>query len=214
MGFWPSRSPAHAPPENVADAAFAQLVDGDPNDTDKTHKPKNGDVTGPIQASESTWILLRREDLIPAVANVSLKDENIRKKTYEIVYEVKLREEMGKVFEELIKQAAIENKLVGSIKLADEENQPEFRVDKDVKLMSNAGDGVPETSGKARAAAAAGTSPTKAKAPRPVAVSAEAAAEFDKGHLKPSKAPAVPAVNPAAAPAAVTPSPGAPLPGK
>jgi len=200
----------HAPPETVADAAFAQLVDGDPNDKDESHKPKNGDVTGPIQASESTWILLRREDLIPAVANVSLKDENIRKKTYEIIYEVKLREEMGKVFEDLIKQAAIENKLVGTIKLANEENDPEFRVDKDVKLMSNAGDGVPEASGKAQAAAAAGTSPTKAKAPRPVAVSAEAAAEFDKGHLKPGKTPAPPAVNPAA----VRPSPGSPQPGK
>src|SRR6185437_7008940 len=107
----------HAPPETVADAAFAQLVDGDPNDTDKTHKPKNGDITGPIQGAESTWILLRREDLIPAVANVSLKDENIFKKTTEIVYEVKLREAMGKVFEELIKHATIDNKLVGTIKL-------------------------------------------------------------------------------------------------
>jgi foldase protein PrsA len=204
----------HAPPETVADAAFAQLVDGDPNDTDKAHKPKNGDITGPIQGAESTWILLRREDLIPAVANVSLKDENIYKKTTEIVYEVKLREAMGVVFEELIKKAAIENLLVGTMKLADEENEPEYRVDKDVKLMSNAGDGVPESSGRAKAHAAAGTSQTKAKAPRPVAVSAEAAAEFDKGHLKPSAAPAVPAANPVAAPSDVRPTPGSPQPGK
>jgi len=203
----------HAHPENVADAAFAQLVDGDPNDKDEKHKPKDGEVTGPIQASESTWILLRRESVIPAVANVSLKDENIRKKTYEIVYEVKLKEEMGKVFEDLIKQAAIENKLVGSIKMANEENEPEYRVDKDVKLMSNAEDGVPASGGKAKAAAAAGASPAKAKLPPPAAISADAASEFDKGHLKASKAPAVPAVNPATAPAgakAVTPTPGSP----
>ncbi|MDR3618671.1 MAG: peptidylprolyl isomerase [Paludisphaera borealis] len=192
----------HAHPANVADAAFAQLVDGDPNDKDPNHKPKNGEVTGPIQASESTWVLLRREDVIPAVANVSLKDENIRKKTYEIIYEVKLKEEMGVVFEQLIKQAAIENKLVGSIQMANEENDPDFRVDKDVKLMSNAAEGVPASAGKAQAAAAAGTAPAKAKLPRPAALSADAGAQFDKGHLTPAKTPA--------APSAVTPTPGSP----
>jgi parvulin-like peptidyl-prolyl isomerase len=72
----------HAHPENVADAAFAQLVDGDPNDKDPSHKPKNGDFTGPIQASESTWVILRREGVIEADARVSLKDEDVKKKTY------------------------------------------------------------------------------------------------------------------------------------
>jgi foldase protein PrsA len=196
----------HAHPANVADAAFQQLVDGDPNDRDAKHKPKDGDVTGPIQASESTWVILRREGVIPATKGVSLEDANIKKKTYEIIYEVKLKEEMGKVFEELIKAAEIENKLVGTVKLANEENEPDYRsVDKDVKLMSNPDAEVPAGNGKAAAAAAAGPAPAKAKLPRPVAASPEAVAEFEKLRQNPIKAPAVPAPN-----APVTPSPGSP----
>ena len=49
----------HAYPQNVSDAAFRQLVDGDPNDKDPTHKPKDGDFTGPIQVAEATWVLLK-----------------------------------------------------------------------------------------------------------------------------------------------------------
>ena len=56
----------HAYPQTVSDAAFRQLVDGDPADKDPTHKPKNGDFTGPIQAAESVWVILRRDAVIPA----------------------------------------------------------------------------------------------------------------------------------------------------
>ena len=56
----------HAIPENLADAAFRQLVDGDPADRDPTHKPKDGDFTGPIQVGEWVWVLLRRESIVPA----------------------------------------------------------------------------------------------------------------------------------------------------
>ena len=51
----------HAYPQHVSDAAFRQLVDGDPNDKDPAHKPKDGDFTGPIQVAEATWVLLKRE---------------------------------------------------------------------------------------------------------------------------------------------------------
>ena len=51
----------HAYPQNVSDAAFRQLVDGDPDDRDPSHKPKDGDFTRPIQAAESVWIIVRRE---------------------------------------------------------------------------------------------------------------------------------------------------------
>jgi foldase protein PrsA len=195
----------HAHPENVADAAFAQLLDGDPKDKDPAHKPKNGEITGPIQASESTWVILKREGVVPAIANVSLKDENIRKKTYEIIYEVKLKEEMGAVFEELIKSSAIENKLVGTIKMANEEKEADFRVDKEVKLMGNDEADAPASSGKAQAAAAAGAAAPRAKLPTPVAASAEAVAEFEQLRKNPIKAPPIPAPN-----APVTPSPGSP----
>ncbi|QEH37589.1 Foldase protein PrsA precursor [Aquisphaera giovannonii] len=116
----------HAYPQTLSDAAFQQLVDGDPADRDPNHKPKDGDFTGPIQMAESTWVIFRREGVIPAVEGVSLKDERIRKNTYDMIYEVKLKETMGLVFQALIKAAAIDNKLIGSIKLANEEQDPDF----------------------------------------------------------------------------------------
>src|SRR5205823_348070 len=81
----------HAHPQTVSNAAFYQLVDGDPKDKDPTHKPKNGDITGPIQVAEATWIILRREGVIPA-QNADPKDERVKKQTYEMIYEVKLKE--------------------------------------------------------------------------------------------------------------------------
>ena len=83
----------HAYPRHVSDAAFHQLVDGDPKDRDPNHKPKDGDFTGPIQVAEATWVIIRREELIPARRR-HLKDENVRKGVYEMIYEVKIKEAM------------------------------------------------------------------------------------------------------------------------
>ena len=125
----------HAQPRTVSDAAFAQLLDGiDPKDTDPSHKPKDGDFTGPIQAGEGAWLILRREGVIPAETRVSLKDEAIKKQLHAVVYDAKLKVMMGEVFEDLIKKSSIENKLVGTMKLADEEQHPDFRLDDKVKL--------------------------------------------------------------------------------
>ena len=53
-----------------------------------------------------------------------------------MIYEVKLKEAMADVFRELIKGSAIENQLTGTVKLANEEKDPDYGVDEDVKLMS------------------------------------------------------------------------------
>ncbi len=127
----------HAYPRNVSDRRFRQLVDGDPRDHDPNHKPKDGDITGPIQAGESAWVILRREELAPANKNISMKDEHVRKTVYDMIYEVKLKEVMEKFFEDLIKEADIENRLTGAVKLANEEHDPRYRVDGDVKLMGS-----------------------------------------------------------------------------
>ena len=55
----------HAFPRNLSDSAFRQLVDGDPRDRDPSHKPKDGDITGPIQIDQAAWVILRREELSP-----------------------------------------------------------------------------------------------------------------------------------------------------
>ena len=179
----------HAYPRNVADAAFRQLVDGDPGDKDPTHKPKSGDITGPIQAAESVWVILRRDAIIPATEGASLKDERIKKQTYEMIYEVKLKETMGLVFQELVKMSAIENKLVGTVKLANEEQQDDYNsVDKSkVKLMNNAGGGDSTMDDAAVRASAAGTAGTgsRAKLPPPVAASQEAIQQFENMQKRP-----------------------------
>jgi foldase protein PrsA len=130
----------HAYPQNVSDAAFRQLVDGDPEDKDPAHKPKDGDFTGPIQVAEATWIILKREGIVEADKNANPKDERIRKNVYSMIYEVKLKEAMSETFVELMKAAAIDNKLTGHVKLANEELEPDHQVDGDVQLMSNPGE--------------------------------------------------------------------------
>jgi foldase protein PrsA len=176
----------HAYPKNLSDQAFAQLVDGDPRDRDTSHKPKDGDITGPIQAGESAWVILQREELLPASKSISLKDEHIRQATYEMIYQVKLKEAMEKFFEELIREAEIENRLTGAVKLANEEREQHYRVDGDVQLMGNKGN---DNGSAARSAKAApgGAAPTKLQ--RPAALSPEVGAKQFRP-LKPGGNPA------------------------
>lgn len=128
----------HAHPRNVSDAAFYELVDGDPKDTDKSHKPKDGDFTGPIQVAEAAYVILRREEVIPA-QKIDPNNEAVRKNTYEMIYEVKLKEAMGDFFVDLTRQSEIDNKLTGHVKLANEDQEHNRLADGDVKLMSNPG---------------------------------------------------------------------------
>ncbi len=144
----------HAYPQTLSDAAFRQLVDGDQADHDPDHKPKDGSFTGPIQAGELVWVILRRESLDPA-KKANLKDAFIQKQTYEMIYEVKLKETMGLVMQELMKDAAIENQLTGTVKLAKEEKDPDYGVDSDVKLMSNPQAGKPAPQAASGAVSAA-----------------------------------------------------------
>jgi foldase protein PrsA len=186
----------HATPLNVSDAAFRELVDGDPKDKNPSHKPKDGDFTGPIQAAETAWVILRRESVIPAAKGIDLKDERVRRQTYEMIYEVKLKEVMGTVFQELLKAAAIENKLTGAIKMANEDQTPDYQkakseLDGQVKLMSDAG-GRDEPAGRpAAAAGAADGAVERPKLPTPAALSPDAAKQFEslKRPLKPGGAP-------------------------
>lgn len=196
----------HAHPRNVSDTAFRELVDGDPTDRDPSHKPKDGDITGVIQMGESAFIILRREELIPANKNVNPRDEHILGQLKAMIYEVKLKEEMESFFEGLIKAAAIENRLTGSIKMANEEAHPEHRVDGDVKLMGGENNGAGAT--RAGGAPAAASAAASVRSSRPAALSPEVADQQFRP-LKPGGKPAAPAAGtaptqqpPAAAPQA------------
>lgn len=160
----------HAYPLNVSEAAFSQLVDGDLNEKDPEKKPKDGDFTGPIQVTDTSWVIIRREGLIPA-QDQSLENAAVRRNLHDMVYEVKLKEEMGTIYEKMMQTAAIENRLTGQVKLANEEQQDDFRAataDGNVRLMSNPAAGAPQTA----PAPAAGQAPG-AKLPTPSGVSAE-----------------------------------------
>jgi foldase protein PrsA len=178
----------HAFPQHLSESAFRELVDGDPKDRDPSHKPKDGDFTGLIQVAESAWVILRREELIPAAKNINPKDERIRKETYEMIYEVKLKEAMGQVFQEMMKAAEIENRMTGSMKMANEENHPDYRsVDGNVKLMSNPQSGKTGNPSSGAQAAPAAEAVGRAKLPAPAALSPEAAQQFDALQQRGSK---------------------------
>jgi foldase protein PrsA len=184
----------HAYPQNVSNAAFQQLVDGDPADKDPNHKPKDGDLTGPIQAAESVWIVLRRENVIPAQEGASLKNERIKKQTYEMIYEVKLKETMGVVFQELVRAAAIENKLVGTTKEANEEQEAEkLAGETNAKLMKNPGGDGNTVDPNAARVGATGAPAAKVKLPTPVAASPDAVQQFESIQQRPLKRSAQPA---------------------
>ena len=142
----------HAYPREVSDRAFQQLVDGDPEDKDPAHKPKDGDISGPIQVTESTWILMKREGLIPKIS-YDAKDPKVREAMHRLIFDAKLKESMSEVFDKLIQASQVDNKLTGQTKLANEDRHPDHRVDGNVKLMKQ-GDPTPDpVASKASAAA-------------------------------------------------------------
>jgi parvulin-like peptidyl-prolyl isomerase len=166
----------HAYPQTVSDAAFGQLVDGDLKDKDPNHKPKDGEISGPIQVAEATWILLRREGLVGG-QKVDPNNPEIKKQTYELIYEVKLKEAMGAFMVDLMQAAAIENKLTGKIKLA---SQP-VDVDKEVQLMGNKTPAGQRNAATARPASSADANVSTGgqKTPTPAALSPDVAAQAE-----------------------------------
>ena len=121
-----------------------------------------------------------------------------------MIYEVKLKEAMGRLFEELVKAAAIENRLTGTVKLANEERNPDYGKDQDVQLMSgqNAKGGDP----RGQAAAAPGA---RMKMPPPAALSPDAAKQFEKLN-RPLKPGTTGGTATTTAPAAAAPSSSSP----
>jgi parvulin-like peptidyl-prolyl isomerase len=154
-GLLPQPIARHAYPLNVSDAAFRQLVDGDRDDKDPTHKPKDGDFTGPIEVTgSSAWVILRRESVDPAQP-YDRNDPKVLAQMQQVIFEVKLKEKYEEVFTELMKAAAIDNKLVGHVKMANEEQDPDYRVDGDVQRMSKPDQELPASPQLPASAAAA-----------------------------------------------------------
>jgi hypothetical protein len=128
--------PRHAFPRQVSDAAYQQLVDGDPKDTDPANKPKDGDFSGPIQVNDLAWVIIKRESLEPAKP-YNPNDPALRATFHSQMYSAKLEAAVKDVFNELMLAASVDNRLTGAIKLANEQNDPDSKINPDdVKLMS------------------------------------------------------------------------------
>lgn len=127
----------HAYPRNVTDKIFEQLVDGDPKDTDPDHKPKDGDVTGPIQVTEDAWLIVKREGVIPARPYDKDNPETVKAMRAAIL-ESKVQQHMEAVYSEMLAAATIENKLTGTVKTASqaEIQQAAEKLDGKVQRMS------------------------------------------------------------------------------
>jgi foldase protein PrsA len=166
----------HSEPRSVSDAAFKALVDIDPSVDTKNpieyakYKPKDGDITGAIQiptgdGTATAWVILKRVSVVPAKP-YDRKDKMARKKFEEMIRDTKIQRASAKLFDNLWKAAAVENKLTGTTKMAYEEEHPDSRLDKNVELMSNPDGAVPrqddspkaDSSGRARVAPPPGVS--------------------------------------------------------
>jgi len=140
-GLLPDPIARHAVPREVSDAAFTQLVDGDPADKNPAHRPKDGDITGPIQVNEGAWVILKREALAVGKSG-SLNDPQVKNMLSVQMFDVKLQDAIKTLYNDLMDAAAIENKLTGQFKEGHEKQQPEYQAafDQSVKRMSVAGE--------------------------------------------------------------------------
>lgn len=187
-GVMPEPIVRHAFPRTVSDAAFTQLVDGDPKDTNPTHKPKDGDITGPIQVSETSWIILRRDSVLPA-QNKDKNNAAIRKELHDLVFQAKLREKMSEVYNDMVRAAAIQNRITGFEKLANEDRVPGVTADENVQRTSTTNPREPAAApGGPAGSETKATGETRLKLPPPPGVSAEdikAAEDASKIQRKP-----------------------------
>jgi foldase protein PrsA len=177
-GMLPDAIARHAAPQNVSDAAFEQLVDG-PKGVDgkpsakDDEKPKDGALSAIIQVTDVTWVILRREGLIPATPIPT--DPMLRKQAQARIFEQKVQEKIGEIYTDMMQKSSIENLLTAQIKPDQKTEQAADSprvTDQDVKLMSNPGvTPAPNTAGPGATAepkvvAPAGTA-TLAPAPAP-----------------------------------------------
>jgi foldase protein PrsA len=156
----------HAYPRNVSDAAFAQLVDVDPKVDSKgpeyeKYRPKDGDISGIIQVTEATWIILKREGII-AARPYDANDKALAAQFRASVFEAKLQEKINELYAGITQEAAIENRLTGQVKLAGREEM-QAPADVEVKRMSAPDEALPP--GNVGATTAPGARPAATPGP-------------------------------------------------
>src|SRR5258708_4609359 len=84
---------------------------------------------------------------------------------HEMMFEAKVKEQMGVLYQDLVRAAAIENRLTGTTKVANEEQRPEHQVDSNVSLMSNPAAANPTATGAPNTSQAQASTPKGAAPP-------------------------------------------------
>jgi foldase protein PrsA len=110
----------HSYPREATDRIFRQLVDGDPGDKDDSHKPKDGAISGPIQIAEGAWVIVKREKLHPGQP-MDINNPSVREGLKNAIIESKMQQHMEAVMGELVAASAIENRLKGTVKVANQD---------------------------------------------------------------------------------------------
>lgn len=166
----------YAYPRNVSDTAFAQLVDVDAKIDPKSpeyekYKPKDGDISGIIQVTDSTWIILQRDSVIPA-REYDVNNKELAEQFRSSVFEAKLQEKISELYASITQEAAIENRLTGEVKLAGRQEM-QAPADMEVKRMSAPDEAIPPgTTGQPSAAASGNATPAASPTDAPLRLNA------------------------------------------
>ena len=97
------------------------------------HKPKDGDISGPIQVNDMAWVIIQRVKQIPA-AQYDPKDPALQSMLRKQMFDAKLQEAMTDLMNELLRNSAVDNRLTGTVKEKNEEEDPAFLAAKETKL--------------------------------------------------------------------------------
>ena len=104
----------HSYPREVTDRIFEELVDGNADDPDPAHKPKDGDISGPIQVTADSWLIVLREGLYPPQP-YDPKDLALKEQITASIKESKLQQAMEMVYNKILNEASVENRLTSSV---------------------------------------------------------------------------------------------------
>ena len=131
----------------------------------------------PIQLHETAWLIIKREELLPA-KDAKINDPAIRTQLTEQMKEVKESEAVASLFEDLMRVSEIDNKLTGYVKMANEDQHPEYKqgLDQKVERMSAAGETPAKIPTGGRSPETAITSPKNTAGPPPGVPAGAAAA--------------------------------------
>ena len=159
-GLIPDAITRHAEPRQVSDKIFEQLVRRRSRRRPR-HKPKDGTFTGPIQVAPEAWVIVMREEWLPA-KDVDFKEKKVRAVLTEQIREGKISEKMDEIFHGMKDRAMIDNLLTGQVNIVDKSKTP-----RDGKAQAGTADDNPTANGRNTVSTLKGNQPRVKTPPAP-----------------------------------------------